>query len=196
MGSMPYPIIHINGFPGVGKLTIARHLVDLLKPYNAKLVHNHLLIDPASAVLPRSSSCYQSLRRAIRAAVFDTLAECPDTFGSVVVFTDFQSNDEIGSSVMAEYRSMATRRHCTFVPIILTCSKEENLKRLGNTERSLHGKLTDSELVSYIRDTDDVHRLADEMTLDVTTLDANAAARLIYTHIVDVCAELSPGPSG
>lgn len=194
--TMPFPIVHINGFPGIGKLAIARKLVDLLKPFDGKLVHNHLMIDPAGAVLPRSSSDYQPLRRAIRAAVFDTLAKSPDTFGSVFVFTDFQSNDDIGRSVVAEYRSTAIRRNCTLVPVVLTCSKEENLRRLGTTERSIHGKLTDSELVSYIRDTVEVHRLPDnplEMELDVTIMDADAAARLIYTHVLNVCVELNPG---
>jgi hypothetical protein len=193
---MPFPIIHINGFPGIGKLTIARKLVDLLKPFNGKLVHNHLLIDPAGAVLPRSSNDYQPLRRAIRATVFDTLAKSPDTFDSVFVFTDFQSNDDIGHSVIAEYCSMAMRRSCALVPIILTCSKEENLRRLGTTERSMHGKLTDLELVSYIRDNDEVYRFPDgplQMELDVTNLDADAAARLIYKHFLDVCVELDPG---
>jgi hypothetical protein len=196
---MPFPIVHINGFPGIGKLTIARKLVDLLKPFNGKLVHNHLLIDPAGAVLPRSSNDYQPLRRAIRAAIFDTLAKSLDTFDSVFVFTDFQSNDDIGSSVVAEYRSMAMQRSCTLIPVILTCSKDENLRRLGTTERSTHGKLTDSELVSYIRNNSQVHRFPDdplEMRLDVTTLDADVAARLIYTHVLDICVELNPSLSG
>lgn len=193
---MTYPIVHINGLPGVGKLTIARKLVDLLKSFNAKLVHNHLLIDPAGAVLPRSSNDYQPLRRAIRAAVFDTLVNSSDTFDFVFVFTDFQSSDEIGRSVIEEYRIMATCRGCSFVPVILTCSKEENLRRLVTPERSIHGKLTDLELVSYIQDNQEVHRLPNDplqIELDVTTLDADAAARLIYTHILDVCVGLNPG---
>ncbi|KAM0208273.1 hypothetical protein ACHAPQ_010036 [Fusarium lateritium] len=107
---MPLPIIHINGFPGTGKLTIARKLVALLAPYNGKLVHNHLLIDPAGAILPRTSVDYQPLRRAIRTAIFDTLATSRDTFDSVFVFTDFQSDSDIGSAVMAEYCAMAARR--------------------------------------------------------------------------------------
>lgn len=66
---MALPLVHINGFPGIGKLNIARKLVELLQQFDAKLVHNHLLIDPASAVLPRSSPNYQPLRRAIRDAI-------------------------------------------------------------------------------------------------------------------------------
>lgn len=135
------------------------------------------------------------MRGAIRAVVFDTLAKSPYTFDSVFVFTDFQSNNDLGRSVVADYRSMTMRRNCTLVAVILTCSKEENLKCLGSTEGSIHGKLTDSQLLSYIRDNDELHRLLDdplEMELDVTTLDADAAARLMYTHLLDVCVELNP----
>ncbi|KAI8721627.1 hypothetical protein NCS52_00304600 [Fusarium sp. LHS14.1] len=191
---MSLPIVHINGFPGIGKLTIARKLVTLLAPYNGKLVHNHLLIDPAGAVLPRSSSDYQPLRRAIRDAIFNTLAVSRDTFDSVFVFTDFQSDDDVGRAVMAEYRAMAARRGCTFVPVTLTCGKEENLRRLTSSERALRGKLTDAELVSHIRDNAVVHQsLKDpfQVELDLTELDADAAARMILEHVLKVCVKLS-----
>lgn len=176
---MAMPIIHTNGFPGIGKLTIARKLVDLLKHFNAKLVHNHLLIDPAGGVLARSSADYQPLRRAIRTVVFDTLATSPDTYDSIYVFTDAQSNDDTGSSVMIEYRSLVAHRNCALVPIILTCSKEENLKRLGTTERSVHGKLTDLELLPSIWDSEVIYQWPDDplqMKLDHIELDADEAA--------------------
>jgi hypothetical protein len=193
---MPLPIVHINGFPGIGKLTIARKLVALLGPYNGKPIHNHLLIDPASAVLPRSSADYQPLRRAIRAVVFDALAASSDTFDSVFVFTDFQS-DDVGRAVMAEYRAMAARRSCTFVPITVTCSKEENLRRLASSERSLQGKLMDAELVAHIRDNGVIHQSPGDpfqMELDLTEMDADVAARRIHQHVLEVCVELSSRP--
>ncbi|TVY75382.1 hypothetical protein Focb16_v005198 [Fusarium oxysporum f. sp. cubense] len=190
---MPLPIIHINGFPGQGKLTIARKLIELLKPYNGKLVHNHLLIDPVGAILPRSSPDYQPLRRAVRSVIFDALAVSQDTMESIVVFTDFQSNDGIGRGVMTEYCDMAARRGCTFVPITITCSKEENLRRLASSERVLHEKLTDTVLVAHLRDNDVVHQWPDDpfhMELDVTKLQADAAARVIHEHVLRVCKEL------
>lgn len=195
---MPLPIIHINGFPGIGKLTIARELVALLAPHNGKLIHNHLLIDPAGAVLPRSSVEYQPLRRAIRAAVFDTLATSRDTFDSVYVFTDFQSSNEGGSAVMVEYRDMAARRGCIFVPVTVTCGSEENMRRLAAPERALHGKLTDAELVAHIRGSEVVYQSTSpfRMELDLTELDAQAAARMIYRHVLDVCVELDSELNG
>ncbi|CAG9948838.1 unnamed protein product [Clonostachys rosea f. rosea IK726] len=162
-------------------------------PFKGKLVHNHLLIDPAGAILPRSSADYQPLRCAIRAAVFDALAVSRDTFDSVFVFTDFQSDDEIGSAVMGEYRAMAARRDCTFVPITLTCSKEENLRRLDSSEGSVHGNLTDAELVARLRDNAVMHQSPGDpfqLELDLTELDADAAARMVHQHILEVCVEL------
>ncbi|KAF4998672.1 hypothetical protein FGRMN_2998 [Fusarium graminum] len=189
---MPLPIVHINGFPGTGKLTIARKLVALLVPYNGKLVHNHLLIDPASAILPRTIIDYQPLRRAIRTVVFDTLATSLDTFDSIFVFTDFQSDDAIGRGVMDEYRAMASWRGCAFVPITVTCSMEENLRRLVSTERMQHGKLTDAELVAHIRGSIIIFQSPEDhrgMELDLTELDADTAATMIYEHIAKVCKD-------
>ncbi|KAM0420372.1 hypothetical protein ACHAPT_011791 [Fusarium lateritium] len=54
----PAPIIYINGFPATGKFAIARHLVSLFKADTAKLVHNHLLINPADAILDRDQPGY------------------------------------------------------------------------------------------------------------------------------------------
>lgn len=186
---MPFPIVHINGFPGTGKLTVARLLVEKLSVLNAKLVHNHLLIDPAGAILPRSSKDYQTLRHGIRAAVFATLIQSPDTFDSLYMFTDFQSSDVLGTSVVAEYEFAAKLRNCAFIPIILSCAKKENLSRLESQERTLHGKLTDRALVSCMRDHIEVHRFANhpfQMDLEITNLEPDLAADLIYTHIMKI----------
>ncbi|CAI6092900.1 unnamed protein product [Clonostachys chloroleuca] len=161
-------------------------------PFKGKPVHNHLRIDPAGSILPLSSADYQPLRCAIRAAVFDALAVSRDTFDSVFVLTDFQS-DEIGNAVMGEYRAMAARRGCTFVSITFTCSKEENLRRLVSSERSVHGKLTDSELAARLRNNAVTHQSPGDpfqLELDLTELDADAAARMVHQHTLEVCVEL------
>ncbi|KAH7196388.1 uncharacterized protein B0J16DRAFT_325905 [Fusarium flagelliforme] len=192
---MTLPIIHINGYPGMGKLTIARKLVELLSPYNGRLVHNHLLIDPVGAILPRSSPDYQPARHAVRSVIFDALAVSQDTADSVFVFTDFQSNDEIGRGVIAEYRNMTARRGCTFVPVTVTCNEEENLRRLASIERVVHGKLTDATVVAHLRENAVVHQWPKEdpchMELDITKLNADEAAHAIFEHVLAVCKELS-----
>lgn len=97
---------------------------------------------------------------------------------------------------MGEYESAARDRRCTFVPIILSCAKDENLKRLESKERWLHGKLTDTALVSYILDNEGVHKFKDhplQMELDVTHIEPMTAARLLYNHVLKVCIDLNAG---
>ncbi|MCJ1467681.1 hypothetical protein MMC07_006306 [Pseudocyphellaria aurata] len=189
------PIVHINGFPGTGKFTIARLIVDKLSAFNAKLVPNRLLIHPADVILPRSSEDYQPLRQALRAAVFETLIKSRDTFDSLYIFTDFQSNDELGRSVVAEYASMAKLRNCAFIPIIISCTKEENLRRLESAERARRNKLTDTSVLSSMRSDCEVHRSEDEpyqMVLNTTNFQPEDAADTISSHIMGVCVGESP----
>ena len=52
-------IIHINGWPGTGKLTVGRLLAERL---GARLVDNHTLLNPAEALFSRSDPLHASLR--------------------------------------------------------------------------------------------------------------------------------------
>ncbi|KAK1766698.1 hypothetical protein QBC33DRAFT_83827 [Phialemonium atrogriseum] len=45
--------IYINGYPGVGKLTVAKELEKLIP--GSKIYHNHLLIDPVAPLVERTS---------------------------------------------------------------------------------------------------------------------------------------------
>ncbi|RDW89763.1 hypothetical protein BP6252_01795 [Coleophoma cylindrospora] len=191
---VPRPIVHINGYPGVGKLTVARQLAKLSSPFDGKLVHNHLLINPADAILSRTQPGYQSLRQAIRAAVFSALVHEPATYDSLYIFTDFQTQDEVGTSACAEYARAAAARRCTFIPVVMTCAIHENLDRLVSTERAAHSKLTDVELVTKFREEEDVYLFEghpDFLQLDVTNLEPEAAARCILEHVLKRCPEMT-----
>ncbi|KAM3499568.1 hypothetical protein MY10362_007176 [Beauveria mimosiformis] len=176
---IPLPIIHINGFPGTGKLTVAKHLEQLLTP-RARLVHNHLLINAADAVLRRDEAGYQNLRRACSKFVY--------------LFTDFQSNDEVGSGVCAEYLAAARQRKCKLISVILGCDVDTNVGRLVTDERRAHGKITDEELLRKFRDAVDIHRFEDlevsSLEMDVSSVNAEEAAEQILQHVVRVCPEV------
>src|ERR1700712_2120344 len=197
----PLPIIHINGYPGTGKLTIARHLKELLQKTTgdkllARLIHNHLLIDPADAILHRTEPGYQALRKALRQAAFAPLEQNAATHNYIYIFTDYQSSDAVGSTVCAEYAAVAAKRNCTLVPVVLHCEEAENLRRLTSSERldSDTGKLTDVGLVQYFRRNGaPVHRFEGDsafLELDVTELAAGEAAERILSHVLMVCPEL------
>lgn len=188
---VPGPIVHINGWPGIGKLTIARQLTDLLP--SARLVHNHLLINPADAVLNRTQPGYQMLRKAIRDAIFATLIVAPASCAPAYVFTDFQSADTHGSSVCAEYAGCARARGCAFIPILLVCSEGENMRRVVNAEREVHAKLMDVEMLRSFRREGDVYCFDGHpcgLKLDISEHAPEEAAKIVYEHILSVCPEL------
>jgi hypothetical protein len=105
--SSPPPFIYLNGYAGVGKLTVAKELIKLL-PQPAKLLDNHLLIDPAAAILERNSPEYQPLRKALRITVLDAIATSTDLKRTTFIFTDQQSSNPLGS---------ATRRKTMKMPL-------------------------------------------------------------------------------
>ena len=67
-------IIHINSYPGVGKLTIGRHLAERL---NGKLLDNHSIYNVAFAVTEfRTPAFYQTVRP-VRDVAYARLLELP-----------------------------------------------------------------------------------------------------------------------
>ncbi|KAH8657997.1 hypothetical protein BX600DRAFT_468509 [Xylariales sp. PMI_506] len=187
--SKPFPIIHINGFPGTGKLTIARQIQQIIGD-RCRLVHNHLLINPADAVLRRTESGYQALRKAIRSAVFSSLADNEATHGFVYLFTDFQTGNEMGAATCAEFREAAQVRGCDLIPVIIDCDEQTNVERLQSSDRAVHHKIIDPELLRYFRGQAAIHRFegleASTLELDATGLGAEEAARRIIDHAVHV----------
>ncbi|KAE8356984.1 hypothetical protein BDV28DRAFT_126014 [Aspergillus coremiiformis] len=190
----PQPLIHINAFPGTGKLTVAQYLLSRSPPSaNVKLVHNHLLINPADAVLHRTQPGYQSLRRALRAATFTSLATEPATYNTTYLFTDFQTTNEQGTSVCLEYAQAAKDRGCVLIPIVLSCDEDANLKRIMHSDREMHAKLMDVELLRTFRKGAPVFRFSDRkefLEIDVTCLEPEEVARMIWEHVLVVCPEL------
>jgi hypothetical protein len=191
-GTKPLPIIHINAFAGTGKLTIANCLIQKLQSTStpAKLVHNHLLINPVDAILHRSQPGYQEARKAIRSTVFDILEKNEETRGTAYVFTDFQSDNELGSAACKEYEDMARKRGCSFVPVVLRCEEEENLRRVVSSERAGRGKIVDVELMKmFLGGGMVIHRFEELewfLDIDVTHLSADEAAERIKTHLEKV----------
>jgi hypothetical protein len=190
----PLPVIHFNAFPGTGKLTIARILASFFQPASLKVVHNHLLINPADAVLHREQAGYQDLRQQIRSAIFNSLIHAPATHSAAYIFTDFQSSNELGAAVCKEYVDCAEKRGSDFIPIALFCDEETNLKRLVGDERAGHGKLIDVELVKRFRTNSQLYEFDNHpalLKLDVTELSADEAARRIFDHLLKTSPELA-----
>ncbi|MGD9478209.1 AAA family ATPase [Shinella sp. G-2] len=176
MAAVPDLIVHINGWPGTGKLTIGRLLADRL---GARLLDNHTMINPAEALFSRADPLNRSLREAVRGAVFDHLSRVPP--GSSYVFTDALSDDAADQKTFEWYFDLARARGARLAAVVLDCDLDENRRRLVAGERAGHRKLVDLSVLEGLRAR---HRLlrapADiRFELDVTALAAEEAARVI-----------------
>lgn len=260
---MPLPFIYINGWPGVGKHTIARELKTLLSEHGpVKVVSipttkqssrisfpppfsSHELLPPLRTCMSRSTTISTSTspvrsstapvpatrpcaddsgpsssRRSPRTLTRSSLCKsyrafpCPSplhlqtpnarsTFltshkptptltpqAPRYVFTDFSSDDELGTGVANEYASAAQARGCAFIPVVLTCAVEENVRRMRSAERvelvSMgKGLLLDTTLLETMRGDHGLFRFrrVEELELDVGGVEAGEAARMIAEHV-------------
>lgn len=177
-------VVHINGWPGVGKLTIARLLAEKL---NARLLDNHTLINPAEALFARTDPAYYPFRADVRALAFAWAAQLPA--GSSVVLTDAIAQEEPRHHAMfADCVSLADSLGAGLVSVVLDCEPQENARRLLDPGRRELRKLDSLEILSGIRR--DATLLRPEgvprIDLDVTHMAAAEAAGLIADRISEL----------
>lgn len=131
-------IIHLNGWPGSGKLTVARELARKLE---ARLLDNHTLHDVASRLCDRHTHEYWELYYQVREVAYKRVRALPPR--EVIVMTNaltFESDRE--REAWAAVKSLAAGRGVPLVAVTLQCSLEENVRRIASESRH-HGKLTD-----------------------------------------------------
>lgn len=164
-------IVHINGWPGSGKLTIAKMLAPKL---GARLVDNHTLINPAEMLFSRRDPLYPSLRAAVRETVFDHIARADPA--ASFIFTDALSDDEYDSAQFEQYRALAERRRARLVPVVLDCAEDENRRRLVEAGRAERHKLVEVSVLDGLRAQHRLLRADQALVIDVTDLTADASA--------------------
>jgi thymidylate kinase len=167
-------IIHINGWPGSGKLTIARCLAAHL---GARLLDNHTLLNPAEALFDRGDPLRGQLRRAIREAVLDHAVQA--AADARLIFTDALADDVEDAALFDDYRRLARRRSAALVSIVIDCEASENERRLTQSGRDENFKLTRKEALRDLRARYRLLRPPDvvRLDLDVTALSADQASR-------------------
>jgi len=181
-GSRP-SIVYLLGYPGVGKYTVAREIARLT---GAVVVDNQVINHPILVLLrwdPTSDLPPGTLDRAapIRDAVLSALEEIAPRDLSYVL-TNVLDDEEGCRDLYERVKQIAARRGSVFLPVVLTCDLEEQLRRVTAEERVARLKIADADKVAaYVRSTrllvpDDPHLLE----LDTTHLDpADAAAEIV-----------------
>jgi hypothetical protein len=133
-------IIHLNGWPGVGKRTIGMVVADRL---GARFIHNHLLHDVAICCAGYEGAHRWALYERVRAAAYEILALQPTTETFVMtnaLCRDTPREDLAWSHVV----NLAIQRGVPLVPVVLEALPEENKRRVQSENRIASGKLTDA----------------------------------------------------
>ena len=141
-------IIHLNGWPGSGNLTVARVVARKLE---ARLLDNHTLHDVAGRLCDRHTPEYWELYYQVREVAYQRVRALPQH--AVIVMTNalaMESDRE--REAWAAVKALALDRGDPLVAVTLQCSLDENVRRIASEGRH-HGKLTDPEPLIQWRST-------------------------------------------
>lgn len=178
-------IVHLNGWPGVGKRTVGYALAARL---GARFVHNHVLHDVAIACCGYDDPDRWDLYDQVRRAAYEALVRRPrgETFVMTNALCDGCAREE---EAWRHVVALAERRRVPLVPVVLEADPAENERRIQAAER-VGRKMTDP---LHLRSIMASHRIQkpdgpDLFVLDVTALPPDEAARRIAQHLSELRA--------
>ncbi len=172
-------IIHINGWPGVGKQTVGRALARVM---GARFIHNHLLHDVAINCTGLDDADRWPLYEAVRSAAYTALATRPKD--EVFVMTNaLCRNSPREVQAWAHIVDLAIKREVPLVPVVLTAELAENVRRVQSADR--RGKLNSPgdlcEMMSV--DTIQLPAVPELFVVDSTHFSAEQTAQAVLLHV-------------
>ncbi|MCJ1412317.1 hypothetical protein MMC19_006411 [Ptychographa xylographoides] len=132
---VPFPpcVLLLNGFPGVGKCSIA-HELTMMYP-NTRVIDNHTRLNLVEVVEPAERSArYYELRTAIRKAAFESIKAVDDK-DAAFIMTSCLSTEPRDTLEFREYLDIAQAKRIPFVLATVLCSVKDHHTRLQRTER-------------------------------------------------------------
>jgi gluconate kinase len=182
-------IVHLNGWPGVGKRTIG---FELAKTLRARFIHNHLLHDVAIVCAGLNDPDRWALYEQVRTAAYASLKK--RSLAEVFVMTNgLCKNAPREIEAWNRVVDLAVSRNVPLVPVVLEAAPDEIIRRVQSPERS-GKKMTDPvQLRSYFgEDTLQYPDVSELLVLDVTSLMPEEAAARIGDHLADIRVSLQP----
>lgn len=174
---LPSSLIHINSYPGVGKLTIARVVASEL---GAKLLDNHSIYNVAFALTDFKSDEFYNAVRDVRSTAYRIVATLPPDVP--IILTNAHAQDSNwGNECWNEAIDLSRKTGRQHVVILLDCTRDENARRIQSVDRDAMRKPRDPTMFRQ-GDVDRalIDRGADRLLrLDVTNMSANDAAASI-----------------
>jgi chloramphenicol 3-O-phosphotransferase len=131
-------LVFLHGASAVGKLTVAKALLEMLP---ARLFDNHSAIDLALTVFDFGTPGFWRLVDEIRVTTLD-IAAAHDV-GLIV--TTFCYADPGDRSTLERFEQILERHRGRLLPVFLHCEAREAERRVGNADRVARGKLSSIE---------------------------------------------------
>ncbi len=184
-------LIHLNGMPGVRKLTVAQILSDRLSTH---LIDNHSIIN--AAYVPghaHGSDGYFRTLQALNTLLYKELTR-PDA-PKDLIFTNALANEY--SEDRERYQAvfnLAQQRSDDFMPVLLSCDLDENLRRVVSPDRRLKQKLTKPDILKTTHEKYPIIHPDDhpnQIRIDTTHNTPDQTAQIILDHVARVMV-LSP----
>lgn len=183
--AMENTIVYLIGYPGVGKLTVARALCAAT---GARLMDNHLVNNVAfslietDGVTPIAEPIWAEIK-AIRDAALRIVAHHAPPRLSYVL-TNVLLDDEGDRELFDQVSNVAATRGSRLVPVVLSCGAEENMRRLVAPGRAEGLKETDIATARHRLNAQSLLQFAhhNRLDLDITDLSPEMATDRIIVH--------------
>ena len=170
-------LLFLHGSPAVGKLTVAKALLQLVP---GRLMDNHAAIDLALTIFDFGAPGFWELVHDVRRSAMNAAAE----HRVPLLVTTFCYAEPEDREQFGQIEEMVQRHGGELLPVFLHCSREEALRRVGNPDRVERRKLTSGE--HLIRDLDRYDLTAvprpDCLRLDTGVNPAEVTAQEIVRH--------------
>ncbi|CZT49267.1 uncharacterized protein RSE6_10083 [Rhynchosporium secalis] len=173
-GPLPGPlpilpcIIFLNGYPGVGKLTIAKALASHVPTRSCRLINRHVLLEAVQAIEPTQSPYHDLLRDQVRDVLFNALKNIPDQ-NLVIITTACLGATAPEVEQFLHYVDIARERKVPMFTFNISCNESVNIQRLCSvTERKTQS--VDRETLKRMRGQS---RLMDPLEPDIDTAGLN-----------------------
>ncbi len=196
---MKNTIVHLLGFPGVGKLTIAK---EICEQGEALLLDNHAfnnLIFPFIRVNGKTeiSDRVWDYVYKIRETVLDAALELARPDLSFVLTNVYTKNDPDTRGWIKSIEAVANKRGALFLPVRLLCDREEHRSRITDEAREKRLKMTSDHALPKWHGEDEVYDPGhpNTFTLDVTRLKPDESAGIILKRAEELSRHVAPNPS-